>query len=163
VGEIIEAESKKDIEQIRNLFTEYRAELALEPCLRSFDAEIANLPGSYAPPKGKLLLAKVVGQPVGCIGLRPFPSEGCCEMKRLYVRPPFRGDRLGKQLAERIVQEARSLGYRSMRLDSHPASMQAAIKMYRKLGFVEVSPDPMEPIEGLIYMELQLAERSAVG
>lgn len=155
--EIVEATSQKEIEQVRNLFTEYRAELAVEPCLRSFDAEIAALPGSYAPPRGKLLLAKVVGQPVGCVGLRPFPTEGSCEMKRLYVRPPFRGDKLGKKLAERIVQEACSLGYRSMRLDSHAPSMQAAIRMYRNLGFAEVQPDPLEPIEGLIYMELTLA------
>ncbi len=117
---------------MRTLFTEYRAELAVEPCLRSFDAEIAALPGTYAPPAGKLLLANVVGQPVGCIGLRPFPREGCCEMKRLYVRPPFRGDKIGRMLAERIVQEAKNLGYRSMRLDSHPPTMQAAVKMYRE-------------------------------
>lgn len=157
MGEIVEARSREEIEQVRNLFTEYRAELAVEPCLRSFDAEIASLPGSYAAPQGKLLLAKVIGQPVGCVGLRAFPTEGCCEMKRLYVRPPFRGDKLGKKLAESIVQEACRLGYRTMRLDSHPASMQAAIKMYRHLGFVETRPDPLEPIEGLIYMELQLA------
>ncbi len=105
------------------LFAEYRAELVVEPCFQSFDQEIASLPGSYAPPGGKLLLAKVVGQPVGCIGLRPFPLEGACEMKRLYVRPPFRGDKVGRLLAERIVQEARNLGYQSMRLDSHPATM----------------------------------------
>lgn len=157
MGEIVEVTSKEDIEQVRNLFTEYRAELAVEPCLRSFDAEIASLPGKYAAPQGKLLLARVLGQPVGCIALRPFPIEGSCEMKRLYVRPPFRGDKIGRELAERIVQEARSLGYRSMRLDSHPPSMQAAVKMYRRLGFVEVEPDPLEPIEGLIYMELPLA------
>lgn len=156
MGEIVEATSKEAIEQIRILFTEYRAELAVEPCFRSFDAEIANLPGSYAAPRGKLLLAKVVGQPVGCIGLRPFPIEGSCEMKRLYVRPPFRGDKIGRELAERIVQEARGCGYRSMRLDSHPPSMAAAVKMYRRMGFVEVSPDPLEPIDGLIYMELSL-------
>ena len=97
-----------------------------------------------------------MGQPVGCIGLRPFPADGACEMKRLYVRPPFRGDKIGMQLAERIVQEGRDLGYRSMRLDSHPDSMAAAIRMYRKLGFREVTPDPLPPIDGLIYMELTL-------
>ena len=78
-------------------------------------------------------------------------------MKRLYVRPPFRGDKLGRQLAERIIAEARRLGYSSMRLDSHPPTMEAAIKMYRKLGFREVSPDPVVPVLGLIYMELSLA------
>ena len=156
MGEIVEATSQDDIEQVRTLFTEYRAELVVEPCFQSFDQEIASLPGSYAPPCGKLLLAKVVGQPVGCIGLRPFPIDGACEMKRLYVRPPFRGDKIGRELADRIVQEARDLGYRSMRLDSHPASVAAAIRMYRKLGFREVSPDPLPSIDGLIYMELAL-------
>ena len=77
-------------------------------------------------------------------------------MKRLYVRPPFRGDKVGKLLAEQIVQEARNLGYKSMRLDSHPATMAAAVRMYRKLGFREVSPDPLQPMDGLIYMELSL-------
>ena len=156
MSEIVEVTSPKDIEQVRTLFTEYRAELVVEPCFHSFDEEIASLPGSYAPPGGKLLLAKVVGQPVGCIGVRPFPSEGACEMKRLYVRPPFRGDKIGKLLAEQILREARGLGYRSMRLDSHPGSMAAAIRMYRKLGFREVSAAPLEPIDGLIYMELAL-------
>lgn len=156
MSEIIEAVSPEQIEQVRTLFTEYRAELAVEPCFRSFDAEIASLPGSYAAPRGKVLLAKVVGQPVGCVGLRPFPTEGSCEMKRLYVRPPFRGDKIGRELAERVVLEARSLGYRYMRLDSHPPSMGAAVKMYRRMGFVEVRPDPLEPIDGLIYMELSL-------
>jgi GNAT superfamily N-acetyltransferase len=156
VCEIVEATSQKDIEQVRMLFTEYRAELVVEPCFHSFDEEIASLPGSYSPPGGKLLLAKVVGQPVGCIALRRFPAEGACEMKRLYVRPPFRGDKIGRLLAERILKEARDLGYRSMRLDSHPASMAAAIRMYRKLGFREVGAEPVQPIDGLIYMELTL-------
>jgi GNAT superfamily N-acetyltransferase len=156
VGEIVEATTQDDIEQVRTLFTEYRAELVVEPCFQAFDQEIASLPGSYELPGGKLLLAKVVGQPVGCIALRPFPSDGACEMKRLYVRPPFRGDKIGRELAERVVQEARDLGYRSMRLDSHLESMAAAIRMYRKLGFREVSPDPLQPIDGLLYMELAL-------
>jgi len=157
VCEIVEASTAEQVEQVRTLFVEYRAELAVEHCFQSFDEEIASLPGVYAPPTGKLLLANVVGQPVGCIGLRPFPLEGCCEMKRLYVRPPFRGDKLGRQLAERIIAEARRLGYSSMRLDSHPPTMEAAIKMHRKLGFREVSPDPVVPVLGLIYMELSLA------
>ena len=155
--EIVEASTAEQVEQVRTLFVEYRAELAVEPCFQSFDEEIAGLPGVYAPPMGKLLLANVVGQPVGCIGLRPFPLDGVCEMKRLYVRPPFRGDKLGKKLAERIIDDARGLGYKSMRLDSHPPTMEAAIKMYRKLGFREVGPYPVAPVPGLIYMELALA------
>jgi GNAT superfamily N-acetyltransferase len=130
--------------------------LAVEPCFQSFDEEIAKLPGTYAPPGGKLLLANVVGQPVGCIGLRPFPVEATCEMKRLYVRPPFRGDKIGRKLAERLLEEARAAGYKAMRLDSHPPTMGSAIKMYRNLGFQPVSPEPLKPIDGLVYMELQL-------
>ena len=93
-------------------------------------------------PQGLLLLATVVGQPVGCIGLRPFPREGTCEMKRLYVRPAFRGGKLGRELAERLLDEARRLGYSSMRLDSYASLMQSAVGLYRKLGFREVSPEP---------------------
>ncbi|HSY11769.1 MAG TPA: GNAT family N-acetyltransferase [Verrucomicrobiae bacterium] len=154
--EILEATSTDQLEQVRNLFRDYRAELAVEPCFKSFDEEIDNLPGVYSPPGGKLLLALVLGQPIGCVGLRPFPKQGCCEMKRLYVRPTFRGDKIGRKLAERILEDARQMGYSSMRLDSHLPSMQSAIAMYRKLGFHEVSPDPLEPIPGLIYMETQL-------
>ncbi len=154
--EIIEATTPEHIEHVRNLFGDYRAQLPVEYCFRSFDAEIAGLPGVYARPKGTLLLATVVGQPVGCVGLRPFPLAGTCEMKRLYVRPGFRGGKVGRKLVERILEDARLLGYKSMRLDSHPPTMPAAIAMYRKFGFREVSPDPLEPTEGLIYMELPL-------
>jgi len=156
MSEIIEATTPEQIEQLRNLFTEYRAQLPVDYCAKGFDAEIASLPGVYAPPGGKLLLATVVGQPIGCVGLRPFPLAGACEMKRLYLRPAFRGGKLGRQMVERCLLEARSLGYRSMRLDTHPPSMQAAVALYRKLGFREVSAAPLEPTEGLIYMELDL-------
>jgi putative acetyltransferase len=156
MSDIIAATTAEQIEQVRNLFAEYRAQLPVEYCFRSFDAEIAGLPGLYGPPKGTLLLATVVGQPVGCVGLRPFPLDATCEMKRLYVRPGFRGGKLGRELVERLLDEARLLGYRSMRLDSHPPTMQAAIEMYRKFGFREVGPDPLEPTEGLLYMELAL-------
>jgi len=153
---IVEAIAPEQIEQVRNLFAEYRAQLPVDYCFRKFDAEIAGLPGDYAPPRGKLLLATVVGQPVGCIGLRSFPLEETCEAKRLFVRPAFRGGDVGRVLVERLLQEARGLGYRSMRLDSYGPSMQAAIALYRKFGFREVPPDPLEPTEGLIYMELKL-------
>ena len=156
MSEIVEATTPEQIEQVRNLFGEYRAQLPVEYCFRAFDAEIAGLPGVYSAPQGTLLLAMVIGQPVGCVGLRPFPLEGRCEMKRLYVRPAFRGDKLGKKLVERLLLEARRLGYSSMRLDSHPPTMPAAVEMYRELGFREVSPDPLEAVEELIYMELPL-------
>jgi putative acetyltransferase len=156
VSEIVEATSPEQIKQVRNLLNEYRAQLAGEHLAPTLDAEIAALPGDYAPPRGKLLLAMVVGQPVGCVGLRPFPQDGACEMKRLYVRPAFRGGKMGRQLIDRVLAEAWLLGYDCMRLDTHPPSMPAAVAMYRKLGFCEVSPDPLEPVEGLIYMELAL-------
>jgi GNAT superfamily N-acetyltransferase len=156
--DIFTGTTPEQIEQVRNLFLEYRAQLPVDYCFRKFDAEIAALPGEYAPPGGTLLLATVVGQPVGCIALRPFPAEGTCEMKRLYVRPTFRGGNLGRKLVERLFDEARALGYRSMRLDSYAPMMQAAVALYRKLGFREIPPDPLEPTEGLIYMGLPLQQ-----
>ena len=154
--EIFEALTPEQIEHVRNLFLEYRAQLPVDYCFKKFDAEIAGLPGDYAPPRGRLLLATVVGQPVGCIALRPFPVDGVCEMKRLYVRPTFRGGNLGRKLAERLLDEARALDYRSMRLDSYAPLMQSAVALYRKMGFYEIPPDPLERTEGLIYMELPL-------
>jgi len=156
VPEIVEVTTAEQLEQVRSLFGEYRAQLPVEYCFQSFDDEVAGLPGEYASPKGVLLLATIVGQPVGCVALRPFPLEGACEMKRLYVRPAFRGDKLGKKLAERVMEEARRRGYSRMRLDSYLALMGSAVALYRKLGFREVSPEPMEAVEGLIYMELTL-------
>jgi GNAT superfamily N-acetyltransferase len=156
VSEIVEAVGEEQLEQIRNLFRLYQAELPPQYRARSLEAELAQLPGVYAPPKGRLLLATVAGQPVGCVGLRPFPQEGTCEMKRLYVRPTFRGEKAGKRLVEHVVQQARVLGYTRLRLDTHPPTMQAAVALYRKLGFQEVVPEPAERVEGLLYMELQL-------
>ncbi len=157
MAQIIEATSLPQIEQARTLFAEYRAQLACTLCSVSFDQEIAGLPGVYAAPQGKLLLAIVAGQPVGCAGLRPFPRQGTCEMKRLYIRPAFRGAGLARALMHRLLAEARTMGYSSVRLDSHPPTMKEAIEMYRQAGFREVSSDPLEPSEELIYMELALS------
>jgi putative acetyltransferase len=156
MSDIVEATTADQIEQVRNLFAEYRAQLPVEYCARAFDAEIAGLPGVYGPPKGELLLATVLGQPVGCVGLRLFPLAGVCEMKRLYVRPGFRGGKVGRMLVDRVLRDAARLGYASMRLDTHPAFMAAAVAMYRKFGFREVGAAPLELTEGLIYMELAL-------
>jgi GNAT superfamily N-acetyltransferase len=156
VSQIVEAVSEEQLEQVRTLFREYQAELVPQYRAQSLESELAGLPGVYAPPKGKLLLATVAGQPVGCVGLRPFPQEGACEMKRLYVRPTFRGGKAGKLLVEQLVQQARALGYSRLRLDTHPPTMQAAVTMYRKFGFREVAPEPAERVEGLLYMELLL-------
>ncbi len=158
----MEAVSAEQLEQVRNLFREYQAELPPQYRAASLASELSSLPGVYSPPKGKLLLATVAGQPVGCVGLRPFPQEGACEMKRLYVRPTFRGGKVGKLLVERAVHEAWTLGYSRLRLDTHPPTMQAALSLYRKLGFQEVAPDPADRVEGLLYMELRLAPAQTV-
>jgi GNAT superfamily N-acetyltransferase len=148
--------SGQRLEQVRDLFREYQAEVPSQYRVRSLEAELSKLPEVYTPPKGKLLLATVAGQPVGCVGLRPFPQEGACEMKHLYVRPTFRGGKVGKDLVERVIEESRGLGYLRLRLDTHPPTMQAAVAMYRRFGFQEVEPGPVEAVEGLVYMELLL-------
>lgn len=155
----MEAVSEQQLEQVRSLFRAYQAELPVQYRARSLETEVSTLPGMYAPPKGKLLLATVAGQPVGCVGLRPFPQEGACEMRRLYVRPTFRGGKAGKELVERVIEEARVLGYSRLRLDTHPPTMQAAVAMYRRFGFREAEPGPVEAVEGLVYMELLLQPR----
>jgi putative acetyltransferase len=156
LSEIVEVTTEEQLEQACTLFAEYRAQLPVEYCSRALDAEIAGLPGEYAPPGGKLLLATVVGQPVGCVGLRPFPRDGTCEMKRLYIRPGFRGEKLGIKLVDQVLLEARQLGYSFLRLDTHPPTMRAALAIYRKVGFQEVVADPVEAVAGLLYLELQL-------
>jgi GNAT superfamily N-acetyltransferase len=137
------------------MLREYRAELPTDFCFVDFDREVEGLPGDYAEPTGTLLLATVSGQPAGCVALRPFRDiQGACEMKRLYVRHSFRGDKLGALLAQHIIQEARNRGYHTMRLDTYVASMQSAIALYRRLGFSEVMPT--NPVPELLYMELDL-------
>jgi GNAT superfamily N-acetyltransferase len=154
--EITAASTPSQIEQVRSLFREYRAELPLPLCFGQFDAELRELPGYYAPPAGSLLLATIIGQPVGCVGLRSFPQERTCEMKRLYVRPPFRAGKIGVDLVQAIIQDARRLGYARVRLDSHSPTMQSAVQMYRRFGFRQVDASPVQQVEDLIYMELTL-------
>jgi len=138
------------------MLREYRAELPVDFCFADFDREVEGLPGDYAEPAGTLLLATVSGQPAGCIALRPFRDiKGSCEMKRLYVRPSFRGDRLGALLVRQIIREARDRAYQTMRLDTYLASMQTAIALYRRFGFVEVT-EPANRVPELLYMELDL-------
>ena len=158
----MEAVSEVQLEQVRSLFRQYQAELLPQYRALSLEDELAGLPGVYTAPKGKLLLATVAGQPVGCVGLRPFPQPGASEMKRLYVRPTFRGGSVGKLLVERVLCEARALSYSCLRLDTHPPTMPAAFAMYRKLSFLEIRPEPAQPVEGLLYMELRLTPTQAV-
>jgi ribosomal protein S18 acetylase RimI-like enzyme len=153
--EFWQAESPEQIASIRELFLEYAQSLGFSLCFQSFDQELAGLPGDYAPPEGRLLLATGAGQPAGCVALHKLDDE-ICEMKRLYVRPKFRGKGLGKALAERVIVEAREIGYRKLRLDTVEPMMQMAVAMYRQLGFREIAPYRSNPIEGALYMELQL-------
>jgi len=152
--DIIEARALHDIERARSLFREYETSLGVDLCFQGFEQELAGLPGAYAPPSGRLLLAVDDGRPAGCIALRPLGADGC-EMKRLYVRPEFRGRRVGRLLAERLLAEARAIGYARMRLDTLP-SMKEAIPLYRSLGFAEIGPYYANPVPGALFMERAL-------
>jgi putative acetyltransferase len=157
---VSQAESPTQIAQVRELFLEYAQSLGFSLCFQNFDKELAGLPGDYAPPEGRLLLAEYEGQPAGCVALHKLTlqnvNDGICEMKRLYLRPQFRGKGLGRALAERVIAEARQIGYRRMRLDTVEPVMKDAVAMYRRLGFREIAPYRPNPIAGALYMELQL-------
>jgi GNAT superfamily N-acetyltransferase len=150
-----EAETPAQLAQARELFLEYAQSLGFSLCFQNFDQELASLPGDYAPPEGRLLLAKYESQLAGCVALHKLEAE-VCEMKRLYLRPSFRGKGLGRALAERIIAEARQIGYRRMRLDTVEPVMKDAVAMYRRLGFQQVAPYRSNPIAGAMYMELEL-------
>jgi putative acetyltransferase len=149
------AESAAQIAQCRELFLEYAQSLGFSLCFQNFDKELADLPGEYAPPKGRLLLGEFEGELAACVALHPL-SEEICEMKRLYLRPNFRGKGLGRALANRVIQEAREIGYQRMRLDTVEPRMKDAVEMYRKIGFQEIEPYCDNPIAGALYMELLL-------
>ena len=150
-----QAESDADIEEARSLFKEYEHATGVDLCFQNFEAELRGLPGDYAPPAGRLfILAAEDGSALGCVALRPLDAS-TCEMKRLYLRPAARGTGAGRRLAESVIAEARSIGYERMRLDTLP-SMRAAIALYRSLGFRETEPYRFNPVEGTLYMELDL-------
>jgi len=150
-----QAESPEQIAQARELFLEYAQSLGFSLCFQNFDKELADLPGDYAPPAGRLFLAECKGKVAGCVALHKL-EPGTCEMKRLYLRPQFRGKGVGRALAERIIDEARQIGYQRMRLDTVEPVMKDAVAMYRKLGFKEIAPYRANPMAGTIYMELEL-------
>jgi len=152
---ILPAASPAQIEQARSLFLEYAESLGFSLCFQSFDKELAGLPGDYAPPEGRLLLAEYQGQLAGCVALHKL-EPGICEMKRLYLRPRFRGQGVGRALAETMIAAAREIGYRHMRLDTVEPIMKHAVAMYRRLGFRQITPYRPNPIEGAMYMELKL-------
>lgn len=151
---IVEVEGGDELEQVRTIFQEYALTLGSDLCLQNFAEELATLPGSYARPAGRLLLARVDNQVAGCAALRSLDVD-TGEMKRVYVRPAFRGLGLGRLLAERILDESRAAGHRRIRLDTLPSMVQAQ-RLYRELGFREIAPYGDDPVAGAVYLELEL-------
>jgi ribosomal protein S18 acetylase RimI-like enzyme len=139
---------------VRQLFREYADALGVDLCFQRFDEELAGLPGSYAPPTGRLLIAWDGESPAGCIALRPQAGE-TCEMKRLYVRPAYRGRGVGRLLAKRILAEAEAAGYRRICLDTLPV-MGEAIKLYQSLGFTPIEPYCHNPVCGALFLAREL-------
>jgi putative acetyltransferase len=152
---VVQANTHEDVEHARTLFNEYAAGLGISLCFQNFDKELNNLPGDYAPPDGRLLLAKNDEEIAGCIAMRKH-GPGVCEMKRLFVRPAYRSTGLGRVLVNSIIDEARKLGYTHMRLDTLPGRMDKAIALYQSIGFVEIEPY-YASVEGAKFMELNLA------
>ncbi|MGA8143972.1 MAG: GNAT family N-acetyltransferase [Candidatus Acidiferrales bacterium] len=150
-----EAESPADSSAARQLFIEYSQWLGFSLAYQNFDDELAMLPGRYARPLGRLLLARIDGALAGCAALRPL-EPSVCEMKRLYVRPEFRSHGLGSALAERLISEARAIGYTWMRLDTIAHKMDGAIALYRTLGFREIPPYYPGAPPDTLFFELSL-------
>jgi putative acetyltransferase len=150
-----QATTAAQMAQVRELFLEYAESLGFSLCFQGFDKELAELPGDYAPPQGRLLLAEYQGLPAACVALHQL-EPGICEMKRLYLRPAYRGKGLGRRLAEAIISEARAIGYKRMRLDTVEPLMTDAVALYRKLGFRQIDPYRPNPQAGTLYMELVL-------
>lgn len=157
---LIQAQSDEEVQKARELFEEYAAWLGIDLCFQNFDKELAELPGEYVPPSGRLFLAVENNLIAGCVALRKIDGgkngDGVCEMKRLYVRPEFRGQGLGRSLTKAVIEAAREIGYRVIRLDTLPGKMDQAIAMYRSFGFKNIEPYYNNPVEGAVFMELLL-------
>lgn len=152
------AQFPDDLQTVRQLFLEYQAGLGIDLCFQGFEAELAELPGAYAPPAGTLLLACVDGEPAGCCAMRPLYNTdhlNACEMKRLFVRPAFRGFGLGRLLVERVLSDGQLSGYTTMLLDTL-SDMETARALYQEMGFVEVAPYYHNPIPGAHYLKVDL-------
>lgn len=148
------AATSDDLAHVRRLFRDYAVSLDVSLCFQDFDGELAGLPGSYAPPRGRLVLAWRSGEPAGCVGLRPL-DDNVCEMKRLYVPPDHRGFAVGRVLATSVIDAARDIGYAAMRLDTL-SRLEAAIALYKTLGFVEIPAYYDNPLDGVRYFEKRL-------
>ncbi|MDZ4701464.1 MAG: GNAT family N-acetyltransferase [Rhodothermales bacterium] len=156
-AEFIPAHLSPYLDVVRTLFLEYRAEVDAEACFQTFEAELDSLPGRYAPPEGVLVLVEWEGNPAACAALRPL-SDGACELKRVYVRPAYRGKQLGKLLVERFIERAKVLGYSEIRLNTLP-TMTSAIALYESLGFQAIEPPlTADSTPALLYFEKTLAE-----
>ncbi len=156
--QLLQAHFPEEIRSTRELFAEYASWIEISLCFQNFDKEVAELPGAYAPPSGRLFLAVDGDQVMGCVALRKI-GDGVGEMKRLYVRPAFRGRGLGRTLTEKLIAEAKQIGYASLRLDTLPGKMDEAIAMYRSFGFQEIAPYYKNPVADATFMELVLSEK----
>jgi ribosomal protein S18 acetylase RimI-like enzyme len=155
---VVEAEDAASVESVRTLFAEYAVSLGFSLCFQNFDQELAGLPGSYRRPDGRLLLARMGNADIGCVALRRIGPQ-TCEMKRLYVRPAMRAQGVGRYLAGAAITAAREIGYSAMRLDTVEPLMTQAVALYRQLGFRAIDPYTPNPVNGALYMELDLASR----
>lgn len=151
--EIIQAETNEQIEQARELFREYEAWFGLKLCFQNFDEEVANLPDKYALPEGRLFLAFADEKLAGCIALRKL-EDGICEMKRLFVRGEFRGRKIGIALIEKLLEDAKKIGYQKIRLDTFPEKMGKAVSLYEFYGFRQIAPYYHNPYGETLFMEL---------
>jgi ribosomal protein S18 acetylase RimI-like enzyme len=151
----VQAQDARHIADARELFLEYAQSLNFSLCFQGFEKELAGLAGDYGAPDGRLLLAYAGDCAAGCVALHKL-EDGICEMKRLYVPPRFRGMRIGHALVERILADARNIGYTRMRLDTVEPVMGDAVRMYRALGFREIPPYRANPVAGALYMQLEL-------
>lgn len=151
---ILGADDHVELEHVRQFFRNYAAWLGVNLDYQDFGAEMASLPGAYAAPAGRLFYAEFEGRPAGCVGIRPT-SDGVCEMKRLYVEPEMRGNGIGRQLALAAIKAAKALGYRKVMMDTLPA-MRIAVKLYRELGFKEAPAYYPTPVEGTLFLALDL-------
>jgi putative acetyltransferase len=153
--EIVHVTTAGQLAEVRALFEEYWQSFGFTPCFQNFSGELAALPGDYVPPGGRLALALVHGKPAGCAALRRFDAQRC-EFKRLFVRPQFRGLRLGRELMAWIIAEAKSAGYRQLVCDTMPV-MADALTMYERAGFERTEPYSVHPTPGAIFLRLVLA------
>jgi len=152
---LMDIQSGPALEDIRALFLEYARGLNFNLCFQNFDKELEQLPGVYGQPLGRLILCEVDGKPAGCVALKSL-EPGICELKRLFVRPEFRGRQLGLRLTQYIVNEARMIGYTAMRLDTIRGTMDNAIRLYQSVVFKEIAAYYDNPVPNAHYMELKL-------